>query len=192
MAEELPAVPRRGADLGWDGFASDPRAPQNAAYRARDTDRHHAVEILSEGYTDGRLTHSEYEERLDKAMQVRTMAEFVPLVDDLLVPQRPAGARPLVPARGSSTGVRTVWISWGMLALLFNLIWVATVVGTGHWIYWWPFWPMLGTAIPAVITSLGLKGAHAHPRPPVPPVQIAPPFQQPPPPGSRRPRPPQR
>jgi hypothetical protein len=41
---------------------------------------------------------------------------------------------------------------WVGLAVLFNAIWLMTVLATGHLLYYWPMWPMLGTGIPVMMT----------------------------------------
>lgn len=179
--------PISAAAQGWEGFAADPRVPENARYRASDSDRHHAFELLAEAYSDGRLGHEEYEQRLDEAMKARTLGDFPHLVADLLVPRRrflPATRRPSpaaleVEARRAG---RKAWMGWIALAMLFNVIWLATVIGTGSFIYWWPFWPMLGTAIPTLIAA---QAARAHirnpqPQPLFPPGQVPPELVPPP------------
>jgi hypothetical protein len=45
-----------------------------------------------------------------------------------------------------------------MLSILFNVIWLFTH-GPGH--YYWPIWPMLGTAVPLI----GLVFARFGPEP---------------------------
>ena len=187
MPHDESDAPMSAAAKGWDGFAADPRVPENAGYRASDTDRHHVFELLAEAYSDGRLGHEEYEQRLDEAMKSRTLGDLPHLIADLLVPRRrflPAAQRPSsasleVEARRAG---RKAWMGWIGLAMLFNVIWLATVIGTGSFIYWWPFWPMLGTAIPTFIAAQAARGRvlRPAPQPLYPPGQVPPELVPPP------------
>ncbi len=51
--------------------------------RASDADREAAIERLSRALAQGRLTMDEFEERVAKACEARTMAELTPLTRDL-------------------------------------------------------------------------------------------------------------
>ena len=51
--------------------------------RASDADRDRYAGILQEAYAQGRLTHEEYEERIDACMNAKTYAELEPRVLDL-------------------------------------------------------------------------------------------------------------
>lgn len=187
MPHDESDAPISAAAQGWEGFAADPRVPQNAEYRASDTDRHHAFELLAEAYSDGRLSHEEYEQRLDEAMKARKLGDFPHLVADLLVPRRR-----LLPAthRGSPATLevearragRKAWMGWIGFAMLFNLIWLATVIGTGSFIYWWPFWPMLGMAFPTFLAAQAARNRVLRPKPQplYPPGQVPPGLAPPP------------
>ena len=41
------------------------------------------------------------------------------------------------------------------MAVMLNLIWLMTVLTSGHMIYYWPMWPMVGTAIPMIMGFMG-------------------------------------
>lgn len=68
--------------------------------RARDADRDLAVEFIEAAWIDGQLSHEEYDERVDRVLRSRTVAEVEQEVRDL---QGPGGAvwRPAVPPSGS-------------------------------------------------------------------------------------------
>ena len=51
--------------------------------RVSDADREAAIERLSRAFSQGRLTAEEFEERVAKACDARTMAELLPLTRDL-------------------------------------------------------------------------------------------------------------
>ncbi|HEY1319713.1 MAG TPA: DUF1707 and DUF4190 domain-containing protein [Streptosporangiaceae bacterium] len=63
----------------------------NPAMRAASADRERAVDVLKAGFTEGRLTQDEYNERMNRAYAARTYAELTALTADL-----PAGAMPMV------------------------------------------------------------------------------------------------
>ena len=62
----------------------------NPAMRAASADRERAVDVLKAGFTEGRLTQDEYNERMNRAYAARTYAELTAITADL-----PAGAMPM-------------------------------------------------------------------------------------------------
>ncbi|HET7014788.1 MAG TPA: DUF1707 domain-containing protein [Streptosporangiaceae bacterium] len=62
--------------------------PAGAEVRASDAERSEVAERLSKHYQDGRLDQTEFNERLDKAMNAKTRADFHGLFYDL--PDLPA------------------------------------------------------------------------------------------------------
>lgn len=58
--------------------------------RASDADRDKYAAVLQQAYAEGRLTLSEYNERLDSCMRARTYSELEPLVADLPANNLPA------------------------------------------------------------------------------------------------------
>ena len=65
-----------------------------AELRISDADRERAMADLARHYTDGRLSHEEYDERLDAIWTARTRADLAMLFEDLPVLTPPAPARP--------------------------------------------------------------------------------------------------
>ena len=63
----------------------------HAAMRASSADRERAVDVLKAGFTEGRLTQDEYNDRMGRAYAARTYGELMALTADL-----PAGAMPAV------------------------------------------------------------------------------------------------
>jgi len=59
------------------------------AVRASDAEREHAVALLQRGFTDGRLTQDELEERAAVAYAARTAAELSELTVDLPSQEHP-------------------------------------------------------------------------------------------------------
>jgi hypothetical protein len=66
-------------------------APPHAglAVRASDAEREHTVALLRHGFTDGRLTQAELEERAAAAYAARTTAELSALTADLPAREEP-------------------------------------------------------------------------------------------------------
>ncbi len=121
--------------------------------RAADSDRAAVAEVLGRAMADGRLTLAEYEERVGRAYAALTYGELAELTTDLPAAPRPRGVpgtadQPLprpVPAGacGPAWGhgyYRTVWRSWVTTALIVTAIWFVTSIGSGHHVYFWPFW----------------------------------------------------
>ena len=141
----------------WAAFSADPREAQYQHLRASDADHGLAASLLADAHADGRLDQDEYEQRLNQATSAKSLGELVPVLDDL-TPQRASadqGEEACMPgmltaknARASIAGLPRWWLG---LAVMFNLIWLLSVLGTGGWIYYWPMWPMLGTAIPVIL-----------------------------------------
>lgn len=70
--------------LPWSRFTVDPRRPQAADLRASDRDRDVVLEVLSEGYAEGRLSREEYDERASAATSAKTLGALPPLIGDLV------------------------------------------------------------------------------------------------------------
>lgn len=158
MSPSLPQPMPSPQPEAWARFSADPRA---AGYtRASDADRSTAVQVLNEAYAEGRLDEAERAERVDRALATKQLGELVPLLVDV-VPER-ATSRPSAPAAAVTParpriGSKAI-SAWLGLALLFNVIWLLTWLPSGHPYYYWPMWPMLGTAIPVFLASMRLDG----------------------------------
>jgi Domain of unknown function (DUF1707) len=76
--------------------------PTDDAILASDADREHAVGILRDGYSCGRLTLAEFDERTTAAFASRTWGELRRLTRDLPAP----GQRPPLPAVPAATPQR--------------------------------------------------------------------------------------
>jgi hypothetical protein len=60
--------------------------PERPELRISDADRDRAVQRLHEAVAEGRLTMTEFEERVDRVLQARTASELQPHLADLPVP----------------------------------------------------------------------------------------------------------
>jgi hypothetical protein len=74
--------------LPWGRFTLDPRRPEAAGLRASDRDRDVVLEVLTEGYAEGRLTREEYDERATATSSAKTLGDLRAMIRDL-VPDRP-------------------------------------------------------------------------------------------------------
>lgn len=150
LPEPRPDRPVTPLGASWLGFSADPRARANQQLRASDADRAYATRLVDQARFDGRLTPAEQVERAALASRARTIGELAPLVSDLV----PAVGSTAHSPRGANRFARAGVMGWVVLAVMFNAIWLMTSLSVGHPIYYWPMWPMFGTAIPMVMGIL--------------------------------------
>jgi hypothetical protein len=131
--------------------------PGDPRIRASDADRDRVAALLREHHAAGRLSAEEFHERMDRALEAKTLGELDELLTDLpaidLYQLPDASLRRAPPHRGQSLlpadlgghgdPVRfnpgTVAIgAWAVVTSALIAIWaVAAVVGGGTWIPWW-------------------------------------------------------
>ena len=129
--------------------------PGDPRIRASDADRDRVAALLREHHAAGRLTAEEFGERMDRALEARTLGELDELLADLpaidlyqlpdaglrrappragLSPRRPG--RPGRPVRFTPGSVALG--AWAVVTSALVTIWaVAAVVGGGTWFPWW-------------------------------------------------------
>ena len=130
--------------------------PGDPRIRASDADRDRVASMLREHHAAGRLTAEEFHERMDRALEARTLGELDELMADLpaidlyqlpdaslrrapphlgqsLLPADPGASSPARFAPGTvAMGV------WAAVTSALIAIWaVAAVVGGGTWFPWW-------------------------------------------------------
>lgn len=144
----LPQPQHQPDDNVWARFSVNPHT--HPEVRASDSDRDVAAEVINAAFSDGRLDNLEHADRLSAVLGAKTLGELVPLLSDVTI-----AARPAVPKTPVAAARDTALRSWLGLAILFNVIWLATwIFSAGGPYYYWPIWPMIGTAIPVVIAYL--------------------------------------
>jgi Domain of unknown function (DUF1707) len=130
--------------------------PGDPRIRASDADRDRAAALLREHHAAGRLTAEEFHERLDAALNAKTLGEIddlladLPVIDLYRLPhesmQRPAGLphtsiRPRDPGGGTTARFQPGTVAMGAWAAATGTliaVWAVTaVVGIGTWIPWW-------------------------------------------------------
>lgn len=141
----------------WGDFTVDPRHPDAAPLRASDRDRAVVMDVLANGYAEGRLTREEHDERAQRTVTTKTLGELPQLISDL-VPV--TGSRPShdLAAAGPDDLRRQAEQRWaarmrqaltGMLvpSLICWTIWLAVLLGHGahHAVFPWPVFVTLGT-----------------------------------------------
>jgi hypothetical protein len=130
--------------------------PGDPRIRASDADRDRAASLLREHHAAGRLTAEEFHERMDRALEAKTLGELDELMTDLPAidlyqlpdaslrrgPTRPGQS--LLPADpGHASPARftpgTVAMgAWAVVTSAMVAIWaVAAVAGSGTWFPWW-------------------------------------------------------
>lgn len=102
--------------------------------RVGDADREVVFRRLSRAVTDGRLTLTEYDTRLQQLYQAETCGQLAGIVADL--PRSDGRDEPRRQRKQPiPVWVVIMWMPWVAVNLLCLAIWLAT--GTG---YFWPFW----------------------------------------------------
>jgi Domain of unknown function (DUF1707) len=126
--------------------------PGDPRIRASDADRDRVAALLREHHAAGRLTAEEFHDRMDKALEAKTLGELDELLADLpaidlyrlpyessrphhsLLPWDPA--RPASPPKFTPGTVAMG--AWAAVTAALIAIWaVAAVVGGGTWFPWW-------------------------------------------------------
>jgi hypothetical protein len=120
--------------------------------RAADADREYVAERLRNALNEGRLTLTEYDDRLQETYAARTYGDLKGLLSDLpevapaarsqVVPANPLHA-PSALAPAAPPGNLTAqwlaheWRDWLTIAAILTVIWLASGAG-----YYWPIWPV--------------------------------------------------
>jgi Domain of unknown function (DUF1707) len=131
--------------------------PGDPRIRASDADRDRVAALLREHHAAGRLTAEEFHDRMDKALEAKTLGELdelladLPAIDLYQLPDAslrrapPHHGQSLLPAdSGSSespvkfTPGTVAMGAWAAVTAALIAIWaVAAVVGGGTWFPWW-------------------------------------------------------
>jgi len=140
--------------------------------RAGDSDRQAVADKLKQALDEGRLDLSEYDERLQQTYAAKTYGDLNGLLNDLptTVPPQHAQVNPYAPpAAGpvpqasppSHPGqvVRAVLGGFGGIFGICTVIWLVSVIGSGHLEYFWPVWVLVPMLF-GVVSRLGRGGYH--------------------------------
>lgn len=117
--------------------------------RASDRDRTTVATALGEHMAAGRLTLAEYEERLTRVYETKTLGGLAALTADLppttsARPSSPASRtpspRPDVCGGSGWGGDAHSWEAWRRTAAIVLIIWAATSLAAWEFLYFWPVW----------------------------------------------------
>lgn len=133
---------------------SDPTnqsSPNRLTMRVADADRERVAELLRQNYSEGRLTYSEFQERLEQTYASKTFADLEQVTVDL------PGPTPARPDRQSVRRARTRNHVITYVTIMVFLIAIWAITGAG---YFWPIWPILGWGIGVVLDVLHVQTHH--------------------------------
>jgi hypothetical protein len=127
--------------------------------RASDADRSAVAQRLQVAVDQGRLTLTDYDERLQQVYGARTYGELERVTADL-----PAAAVPAVRAEvspGFWQEQAQEWRGWAGTAIVLVAIWGITSVAAGGALFFWPMFPIgiWGAILLAQLVSGGEKGS---------------------------------
>jgi hypothetical protein len=131
--------------------------PGDPRIRASDADRDRTTALLREHHAAGRLTAEEFGERMEQALDAKTLGELDELLADLpaidlyklpdaslrRTPPRPGQSLLPADSGGPASPLRftpgTVAMgAWATVSAALVAIWaVAAVIGNGTWYPWW-------------------------------------------------------
>ncbi|RRO13641.1 DUF1707 domain-containing protein [Saccharopolyspora rhizosphaerae] len=127
--------------------------PDEGRMRASDADRERVVERLRAALDEGRLSITEYDDRLRSAYGATTIGELEPLVEDLPEPEPSAE----VAAREEHKATLSKeWRDWAGAAVVMIAIWGVTSVASGELAFFWPAFPIVIWA--AVVVAMTIEG----------------------------------
>ena len=107
--------------------------PDQPQMRISDTDREHLACRLGQHLSAGRLTMSEYQDRLDAVYAARTRADTNKLLADLPID-------PLPPDPVARNPARPRWAPWALTGAICLLVWITTSLIQGRPLEFWPAW----------------------------------------------------
>jgi hypothetical protein len=142
-------------------------AERREELRAADVDRTFVAERLKAALDEGRLSLSEYDERLKQTYEAKTYGDLDKIMLDLPHPVAPEhsqvatsgyAATPTVADVGRTlpTWLRILWTVW-LVAVSVNVVtWLLVSVTSQSFIYPWPIW--VAGPWGAVLLALTLSG----------------------------------
>ncbi len=134
-------------------------ADDREGLRAGDSDRAKVADRLRVALDEGRLSLTEYDDRLRQAYAAKTYGELDELLVDLpaaaspersqLLPSEAGGAGQAVPSAPGVPGARPaevrrwiagIWATWLVAVFVNVVIWASVSLGNGELVYFWPIW----------------------------------------------------
>lgn len=125
---------------------NDNRPERRPEMRAADSDRDQIAERLADALAEGRLDMGEYDARLAQAMGAKTLGELERIVDDLPLSRSQVEQEQKAAEERRRDAARKAmldrWRGWIGIAVLLNVIWLFTVISSGHFNFYWPAIPL--------------------------------------------------
>jgi hypothetical protein len=122
-------------------------ADRNPSIRVSDAERSETVERLKLAQQEGRLSLTEYDDRLQRAWGAVTRADLDTLTEDL-----PGVHRTELPAvreereaeerKDAKAERNKQWRSWAGTSVLLTGIWAIICLAAGDLIFFWPMFPI--------------------------------------------------
>jgi hypothetical protein len=116
---------------------------RRASLRASDADREQIVYALRQHHGDGRLTVSEFTERMDLAYEAKTLGDLEGLTTDL-PPLQPAPEPRPDPVRVNRGRFYQHLLTYTCVNGFMILLWLVSSIFTGRALFFWPIWTLLG------------------------------------------------
>jgi hypothetical protein len=138
--------------------ALNPPATADPEVRIGDREREKVIARLGQAFAQGYLSISEYEARIDQALEARTTGPLGQVLGDLPVGRivRADPRRRAARAAAARRGVRIHVLAYLVASPLMIGIWLAVAVTEGAW-YFWPVWPILGMGIGVVAHAVPVR-----------------------------------
>lgn len=106
--------------------------------RLSDLERDQALEVIRQGFAEGRLGAAELDRRTHLALSATTTADLAALTSDLPGPHQRAAVVPPKTPRRLSPQLR----GWLSLSIMLSVIWAISSLSVGHLLHFWPIWPI--------------------------------------------------
>lgn len=149
-----PSGPQWMSNPPWTaGYSRRRGGPADSALRVSDAERADVADRLSKHYGDGRLDQTEFNERMERAMNAKTRGDFTGLFSDLPDLNEPGAAAPAPANRSASRSPMY------RLVLVILIIVAAALLGQALLHSFFP-WLLLG-----VVAFLWLRNSprrHSH------------------------------
>ncbi len=114
--------------------------PDNASMRASDADREAVAERLRAAVDEGRLTITEYDDRVRGAYAAVTLGDLAGLTGDLPAPAGPSAG--VVKKRRDHAKLLKEWRDWASTTFVLVGIWLLFTLLAGGPGFFWPVIPM--------------------------------------------------
>src|SRR4051812_15739986 len=138
-----------------DEFAS------RSLMRAADHDRQQIVDRLKAALDEGRLSLTEYDDRVRLVYETRTYADLHALTTDLPRSVAEQAEEKVRKQRALPMALMVLWTIWGGISALCVAVWLLMEVTMGG-IYPWPIWVAVPLGAPLLAVTIGVQSIRRH------------------------------